>query len=359
MIQAILILCAVIALVGVMVKCHKPVLYLYKAAVFMLFLPGLFFALFFTLMGYGKQALNIDLYPWREYVMWRLFFAAGITVILFVVSQIPLLLIRQFSKKEKLRIVKIEGLIYFGLLAAGTGLCYYAVQDHDYYENKIVADISNYYKEHGYYPENLNRIDLPNDSTDVRYSHDYKSFTLLIKNGNGEFIYDSRNRLWDEVLEGESGLDRLIAMPKDSDDIIFSNHESVVSFGVSDAEFFQLTQSQYDRAREILIQYFTDSISPSVNGEYLIEHPGGWLEYTAYPYDRYRRQYFGWKDSEGVPYAYIILVSKELIERDITNGYLNSDREFVWIEDGGSDGVDVLINLNENKLEIFGVHQHG
>ncbi len=29
------------------------------------------------------------------------------------------------------------------------------------------------------------------------------------------------------------------------------------------------------------------------------------------------------------------------------------------MEDGGSDEVDILINLDENKLEVFGVHQHG
>lgn len=365
MIQYILILCVAITLIGFMIKWPKSGLYFYKTAVFMLFLPGLFFALFFTLMGFGKQALNIDLHPWREYVMWRFLFAAGITIVMFAISQIPILFIRQFSKQEKLRILKTEGLIYFSLLAIGTGLCYYAFNGKEYPENKLVAGINDYHTEHGYYPEDIEKIVLPNElltrnnNACVRYSNDSESFTLLVKKDDGEFIYDSRNGLWDEVPEGESGLDRMIAMPKDSDDIIFSNYESVASFGVSDTEFFRMTQSQYEKARKILIQYFTDSISPSVNGEYMIEHPSGLLEYTAYPYDKYRRQYFGWKDSEDVPYAYIILISKELIERDETNGNLSNDRELIWMDDGGSDEVDVLINLDENRLEIFGVHQHG
>lgn len=159
--------------------------------------------------------------------------------------------------------------------------------------------------------------------------------------------------------EGETGVDRMIVMPSDSDDIIFSDYQKVASWGISEPEFFRLTQSQYEKAREILIKYFTDSIKPAESGDYLLEHPSGRLEYTAYPYDRYRCQYFGWRDSEGIQYAYIILVSKELIERDITNGYLNNDKELIWMEDGGSDEVDILINLDENKLEVFGVHQHG
>ncbi len=33
--------------------------------------------------------------------------------------------------------------------------------------------------------------------------------------------------------------------------------------------------------------------------------------------------------------------------------------KLIWLEDGGSDEVDILINLDKSKLEIFGVHQHG
>lgn len=365
MIPIILILCTAIALVGLMVKWPKPGVYLYKAAVFVLFLPALFFALFFTLMGLSVNALNIDLHPWREYVIWRFLFAATVTVVLFAVSQIPLMFIRQFPKQEKLKIIKIEGLIYIVILAAGTGLCYYAVQDLTHTENYVIERINDYNKEYNRYPESLVEIGVPSDTTShfgdihIQYSYNDRAFTLFVKSEYEEYVYDSRDDMWDDIPEGETGVDRMIVMPSDSDDIIFSDYQKVASWGISEPEFFRLTQSQYEKAREILIKYFTDSIKPAESGDYLLEHPSGRLEYTAYPYDRYRCQYFGWRDSEGIQYAYIILVSKELIERDITNGYLNNDKELIWMEDGGSDEVDILINLDENKLEVFGVHQHG
>lgn len=361
----ILILCAVIAFVGLMVKWPKPGVYLYKVAVFVLFLLVLFFALFFILMGLNEKTLNIDLHPWREYVMWRFLFAAAVTVVLFAVSQMPFMFSRHFSKQEKLKIIKIEGLIYIVILAVGAGLLYYVVKDSTHTENYVVERINNYHKENGRYPDSLAEIGVPSDTTShfgdihILYSHNESAFTLLVKSGYEEYVYDSRNDMWNDIPEGETGAYKMIVMPVDSDDIIFSDYEKITSFGISEPEFFSLTQSQYERAREILIKHFTDSIRPAESGDYLIEHPSGWLEYTAYPYDRYRCQYFGWKDSEGIQYAYIILVSKELIERDMTNGYLNNDKELIWLEDGGSDEVDILINLDESKLEVFGVHQHG
>ncbi len=365
MIPIILILCAIIALIVLMAKWPKPGVYLYKVAIFVLFLPALFFALFFTLMGLSVNALNIDLHPWREYVMYRFMFAAIVTVVLFAVSQIPLMFIRQLSKQEKLKIIKIEGLIYIVILAIGTGLLYYAVKDSTHTENYVIERINDYSKENDRYPDSLAKIGVPSDTTShfgdihILYSHNESAFTLLVKSEYDEYVYDSRNDMWNDIPEGETGADKMIVMPVDSDDIIFSDYEKIASFGISEPEFFSLTQSQYERAREILIKHFTDSIRPAESGDYLIEHPSGWLEYTAYPYDRYRCQYFGWKDSEGIQYAYIILVSKELIERYMTNGYLNNDKELIWLEDGGSDEVDILINLDESKLEIFGVHQHG
>lgn len=363
MIPIILILCAIVALVGLMVKWPKPGVHLFKVAVFMLFLSALFFALFFTLMGLNVNALNIDLHPWREYVMWRFLFAATVTVVLFAVSQIPLIFIRQFSKREKLKIIKIEGLIYIVILAVGTGLCYYVVQDSTYPENYVIKHINDYQKEYHRYPESLNEIGVPSDTTShfghihIQYFHNDSSFTLLVKSEYEQYIYDSRKDMWDDIAEGEIGADRMIVKPADSDDIIFSDYEKITSWGISEPEFFRLSQSQYERAREILIKYFTESIKPVESGDYFLDHPFGRLEYTAYPYERYRCQYFGWINSEGVRYAYVILVSKELLRE--LNGYVNNDKELIWVQDGGSDEVDILINLDENKLEVFGVHQHG
>ena len=65
MIQILIIISVIILLVGLMVKWPRPGLYIFKTVCLMLLLIGLFFALFFTLMELGKQALNIDLHPWR------------------------------------------------------------------------------------------------------------------------------------------------------------------------------------------------------------------------------------------------------------------------------------------------------
>ena len=55
----------------------------------------------------------------------------------------------------------------------------------------------------------------------------------------------------------------------------------------------------------------------------------------------------------------VILISKKLIEHYISLGNFEDNGQLFWIEDGGSDEVDVLINLDESKLETFVVHQHG
>lgn len=58
-------------------------------------------------------------------------------------------------------------------------------------------------------------------------------------------------------------------------------------------------------------------------------------------------------------FAMVILISKKLIEHYISLGNFEDNGQLFWIEDGGSDEVDVLINLDESKLETFVVHQHG
>ena len=131
----------------------------------MLFLSELFFTLFFTHMGLSVNALNIDMHPWREYEKWRFLFAASVTVVLFAVSQIPLIFIRHFPKQEKLKMIKIEGLIYIVILAVGTGLCYHGVQDPTHTENYIIERINAYQKEYQRYPESLEEIGMPSDTT--------------------------------------------------------------------------------------------------------------------------------------------------------------------------------------------------
>ena len=370
MIQIIIIISVIILLVGLMVKWPRPGLYIFKTACLMLLLIGLLFALFFTLMGLGEQRLNINLHPWREYVGPRFIGALVVTVIIFAISQIPLLFLKKLSSKGKTKVLKIEGLVYMALLIFGTGLLYMAVSDRNYYpENQVVDKIEDFHARHGLYPKTLSdvHVHMDNDSlfTDenvhLGYSCDKNAYTLCVGYEYGNYVYDSRKDRWNEIPEGSPIENYMIAIPKEADDVIISDYDKgeLGSYGVSNPEFYQLTQSQYEKAREILIKHFADSIQPSADGDYFIDHPGGWLEYMAYPYERYRRQYFGWKDSIGTNYAMVILISKKLIEHDISLGYFEDNGQLFWIEDGGSDGVDVLINLDENKLESFGVHQHG
>lgn len=369
MIQIIIIISVIILLVGLMVKWPKPGLYLFKTVCLMLLLSGLFFALFFTLMGFGMQSLNIDLHPWRESVSPRFIVALVVTTVIFVISQIPLLFLKKLSSKEKTRILKIEGVIYGALLMLGTGLLYVATSDRNCPENQVIDKIEDFHARHGHYPKTLSDVHInmdndslfANDNVHLGYSSDKNAYTLSVNYEYGSYVYDSRKDRWSDIQEGSSIENYMIAIPKEADDVIISDYdnEDIGSFGISRSEFYQLTQSQYETTREILIKHFADSIQPAADGEYLIEHPGGWLEYTAYPYDRYRRQYFGWKDRDGTHFAMVILISKEIVEYYTEFDDLEDKGQLFWIEDGGSDAVDVLINLDEKKLESFGVHQHG
>lgn len=362
MLHYFLIFIAIVLIIGFMMKWPSPGFYVYKTACFLLLLPALVLALFFTLASY-PHTLTVHLHPWREYVRWRFLFATVVTAVMFIISQLPLPFMPGLRNRGK--IVKIEAIIYLSFLAFGTILCYFAIQGDTHPENQIVRQIEAFHKTTGRYPDSIEDTGLqpdsifPSGNIQVRYSHNDDAYTLLIGYEYNKILYDSRAEAWTEVDGDEQATDRLIVTPLDRDDIVFSDFERVASYGISNKEFFRLSQSQYEKARDLLLRHFNDSIRPQSGGEYLIEHPGGRLEYTAYPYGNYRRQFFGWKDSEGVPHAYVILISKELIKHDMETGFLDHDRDLIWIDDGGSNEVDVLINLDENKIELFAVHQHG
>ncbi len=186
MIQFVLILCVVLLiLVAILIKRPKPGMYLYKAVCLALLLPALSIGLFLSLRPLNVDSLNFSLHPWREYVMGRFLLATVFAAVIFAVSQIPFLFVRQFAKKEKRRMVKVEGLIYLCILAIGTWLCYDEVQKHDYPENKIISQINDYRDSHGHYPDCISPRSFQEgniircDSLTVRYWHDKSSFTIL------------------------------------------------------------------------------------------------------------------------------------------------------------------------------------
>lgn len=367
MFQIIIIISVIILLVGFIVKWPKPGLYVFKTTCLMLLLSGLFFALFFTLMGFGEQALNIDLHPWREYVSSRFIGALVVTAVIFVISQIPLLFLKKLSSKEKTKILKIEGLMYGSLLIFGTGLLYVVVSDRNYPENQVIDKIEAFHSRHDQYPKTLSDIHVSadndslftNDNVHLGYSCDKNAYTLSVSSEYGNYVYDSRRNKWIGNPKDLSLIENyMIAIPKETDDVIISDFDKseLEFYGIRRTDFYQLTQSQYETAREILIKHFADSIQSPTNGEYFIEHPGG---YTAYPYEQYCRQYFGWKDRDGTNYVIVILISKKIVEDYIASDDFEYNGQLIWIKDGGSDEVDVRINLDEKILESLGVHQHG
>lgn len=91
MIQIIIIINVLLLLVSLVDEWPKPGLYIFKTACLMLLIPGLFFVLFFTLVGLDEQALNVELHPWSEYVSGRFLMALGVTIILLIRLRLPTL----------------------------------------------------------------------------------------------------------------------------------------------------------------------------------------------------------------------------------------------------------------------------
>ena len=64
----------------------------------------LFVALFFWLGGNADvSALNINLHPWRNYLLYRVFAAIVCVMVFLAISQLPLLFVKCYSKKKKCR----------------------------------------------------------------------------------------------------------------------------------------------------------------------------------------------------------------------------------------------------------------
>lgn len=111
---------AIILSFGLMVKCPKYGLWLYKGAIFGIMIIVLFVALFFYLGGNADvSALNINLHPWKNYLLYRAFAAVVCVTVIFAISQLPLLFAKCYAKKEKKQIVKTEGLVYAAILGIG------------------------------------------------------------------------------------------------------------------------------------------------------------------------------------------------------------------------------------------------
>ena len=98
---------AIILSFGLMVKCPKYGLWLYKGAIFGIMIIFLFVVLFFWLGGNGDEtALNINLHPWRNYLRYRVAAAVACVTLFLAASQLPLLFVKCYAKKKKWQIIK-------------------------------------------------------------------------------------------------------------------------------------------------------------------------------------------------------------------------------------------------------------
>ena len=111
---------AIILSFGLIVKCPKYGLWLYKGAIFGIMIIFLFVVLFFWLGGNGDEtALNINLHPWRNYLRYRVAAAVACVTLFLAASQLPLLFVKCYAKKKKWQIIKYEGLVYALTLGIG------------------------------------------------------------------------------------------------------------------------------------------------------------------------------------------------------------------------------------------------
>jgi len=116
----IILVVAIILSFGLMVKSPKYGLWLYKGATFGIMLIFLFVALFFWLGGNADvSALNINLHPWKNYLLYRVTAAVACVTVFLAISQLPLLFVKCYSKKKKWQIIKYEGLVYAVTLVIG------------------------------------------------------------------------------------------------------------------------------------------------------------------------------------------------------------------------------------------------
>lgn len=147
---------AIILSFGLMVKCPKAGICLYKAASLIIMIIVLFIALFFYLgSNEDVNALNTNLHPWRNYLLPRVFAAIICVTIIFAIAQLPLIFTKCYSKAKKFKIMRYEGIIYAVILAVGVILLSKCSGVGKLYDtelqagNEVVRLINEYNKTHG------------------------------------------------------------------------------------------------------------------------------------------------------------------------------------------------------------------
>ena len=80
----------------------------------------LFVALFISLGPNDISSLNINLHPWKNYLRYRVIAAVVCDIVIFAISQFPLLFVKYH---KKMRLMKYEGSVYIVALIIGIICC--------------------------------------------------------------------------------------------------------------------------------------------------------------------------------------------------------------------------------------------
>ena len=211
---------AIILSFGLMVKCPKYGLWLYKGAIFGIMIIFLFVVLFFWLGGNGDEtALNINLHPWRNYLRYRVAAAVACVTLFLAASQLPLLFVKCYAKKKKWQIIKYEGLVYALTLGIGV-ICLSefsgVVKLHDeklQAGNEVVRLIDEYNNTHKTQCQSLSELGLKQVGDGF---YEYKGMWFLLNandkafdlrfcspeggNINYDFTYSSDVHEWNETI---------------------------------------------------------------------------------------------------------------------------------------------------------------
>ena len=211
---------AIILSFGLMVKCPKYGLWLYKGAIFGIMIIFLFVVLFFWLGGNGDEtALNINLHPWRNYLRYRVAAAVACVTLFLEASQLPLLFVKCYAKKKKWQIIKYEGLVYALTLGIGV-ICLSefsgVVKLHDeklQAGNEEVRHIDEYNNTHKTQCQSLSELGLKQVGDGF---YEYKGMWFLLNandkafdlrfcspeggNINYDFTYSSDVHEWNETI---------------------------------------------------------------------------------------------------------------------------------------------------------------
>ena len=173
---------------GIMVISPKYGLYLYKGAVFIIMLIVLFVAIFFYLEGNSDiSALNINLHPWRNYLLYPVIVTLFCVTVIFAISQLPLLFVRYHNKK---RMVKYEGIVYavvliIEIICLSENCGIRKLNDAKLQVgNDVVRLIDEYNRTHGEQCQSLSELGL---KPDIDYFYEYKGMWFVLNANDKAF----------------------------------------------------------------------------------------------------------------------------------------------------------------------------